>query len=78
MSEYTRDQIIEALEGTYTPEAWEALCRERLAITYTPKGVDHYMHARIRSLDGVPLDLIRDGQGARVLDVIERIEGGGW
>lgn len=56
---------------------WERLCRERLAITYTPEGVELYMTARNRLMhDQVPMDLIRRGEGGRVFEVIERIEGG--
>lgn len=58
-------------------EQWTAKCRELLAVTYTPEGVDLYMKARNRKLNGkTPRWLIMMGEGAEVFAEIERIEGG--
>jgi hypothetical protein len=61
-----------------SPVEWEAKCRALLAETYTPEGVEIYMHARNRQLAfSTPVELIEHGNGAMVYRVIERIELGG-
>lgn len=58
---------------------WEQRCRNELAVTFTPEGVEQYMHAPNRQLGGQsPRALIWAGEYERVWAVIGRLESGAW
>jgi hypothetical protein len=47
-----------------------------LSSVYTPEGVDIWLHARNRNLGSSrPLDLLRAGEGDRVLEEAQRLSG---
>lgn len=59
------------------PAPTEPEIREALAEVYRPEGVEIWLHAGNKLLDGaVPADLIARGDGAMVLDVIEMLATG--
>jgi hypothetical protein len=50
---------------------------ERLREVYKPEGADIWVHGRNRSLGGAkPIDLLREGEFARVLAAVERLASG--
>ena len=50
---------------------------EQLSDVYTDEGIEIWLHARQRSLDGrQPIDLLRQGQFEAVLSAVERLAGG--
>ena len=57
-----------------TPD--EVRARRLLAEVYTPEGVDRWLERPHRCLDGaVPLDLIEQGDGERVLRLAGSLKG---
>lgn len=57
----------------------EHQAREQLAELYTPEGVDIWLTTPHQWLDGQrAIDLIRNGDGDRVLAVIDRLTGGAY
>lgn len=50
---------------------------EQLSDVYTDEGIDIWLHARNRALDGArPIELLREGQFDRVLALVDRLAGG--
>jgi hypothetical protein len=50
---------------------------ERLSDVYRPEGIDIWIHGRNRDLGGQrPIDLLRQGDFAAVLNAVERLETG--
>jgi transcriptional regulator with XRE-family HTH domain len=50
---------------------------EGLADVYEDEGIDIWLHSRQRSLGGQsPMELLRDGRFAEVLDAVDRLAGG--
>ena len=50
---------------------------EQLSDVYTDEGIEIWLHARQRSLDGrQPIELLRQGQFEEVLAAVERLAGG--
>lgn len=50
---------------------------EQLSDVYTDEGIEIWLHARQRSLDGrQPIELLRQGQFEAVLSAVERLAGG--
>jgi uncharacterized protein (DUF2384 family) len=50
---------------------------EQLADVYTDEGIEVWLHARQRVLDGRrPVDVLRDGEFETVLQLVDRLAGG--
>lgn len=50
---------------------------EQLSDVYTDEGIEIWLHARNRALDGAkPIEFLRDGEFETVLALVERLAGG--
>lgn len=60
-------------------EAAMRAAREIAAEIYEDEGVDMWMNARIRQLDGErPVDLIARGEGQRVIELLNQLADGNF
>jgi len=77
-------QVFHWSAGTHRPQGEvrdrlleTAYVIEALKDVYTPEGVDIWIHGRNRGLGGErPIDLLRQGQFAPVLNAVERLKTG--